>query len=112
MTQTELLAHMERTFAKGIETARAKNADYAGDRGAFGNFALCESFGITSVERGLMVRLTDKFARISNLLDRPAMVADEKLSDTIDDAINYLAILKAYLSTKGESCSTSTRKTD
>jgi hypothetical protein len=97
MTQSELLDHMERTFRKNIETARAKNCDYAGGGDAFGNFRLVESFRITSVERGIMVRLSDKFARIVNLLDnKDPQVTDERFSDSIDDAINYLAILKAW----------------
>jgi len=44
-----------------------------------------------------MVRILDKMARISNLMHKEAKVKDETVLDTIADAINYLAILLAWL---------------
>jgi hypothetical protein len=43
--------------------------------------------------------MADKFARISNLMKdgKEAQVLDEKLEDTLNDLINYSAILKAAL---------------
>ena len=73
-----------------------KNCDYAGmDADAFANFLAIESMvpGV-SAEAGLLVRLTDKFKRLGNLLNRPPSVKDERFEDTCEDAINYLAILK------------------
>lgn len=91
-----LLDSLEATFKACLDTARKKNADYAGDNSdPFKNFKNATVVGV-SVERGIMVRLMDKMSRVSNLLEKEAQVKDEAVEDTIDDAINYLAILKAY----------------
>jgi len=87
---------MDERFARCLGIARRKNADYTGGGDPFKNFRLAESVGVP-VARGILVRITDKVARISTLLDQPPAVADEALTDTIDDAINYLAILGAWL---------------
>lgn len=112
MTSTEFLAHMEATFRGCLETARRKNQDYAGDADPFKNFKVVEGMGISSVEHGMLVRLCDKFSRISNLLDKEAQVKDESIQDTIDDAINYFAILKAWLHCKKTESTSSTEVID
>ena len=89
------LLSIEATFRAGLDLVKRKNADYAGDGDPFKNFRSAGVAGV-SVERAILVRVLDKLARISNLLDKPQAVVDEALEDTILDAINYLAILKAY----------------
>ena len=98
LADNELLRAMAVRFARCLAIARAKNADYAGSSDPFANFRRSEMVGVP-VARGILVRLTDKLARISNLLDKPPAVADERLTNTIDDAISYLAILGAWLDT-------------
>jgi hypothetical protein len=90
-----LLNHIRETFDRCVGIATKKNADYGGESSPFANFERSVMVGV-SPERAILVRLTDKIARISNLLDRPAVVANESIGDSIDDAINYLAILAAY----------------
>jgi hypothetical protein len=88
-----LHAHMQQTFAACLAISRKKNADYATDSDPLANFRVCQQFGVT-LPQGIMVRLSDKFSRIGNLLDgRTPAVEDERLTDTIQDAVNYLAIL-------------------
>ena len=94
-----LLKSLKETYAKVLEIAERKNADYAGNSDPFKNFKMCEQFGV-SVEQGILVRVSDKMSRIGNLLGKEAQVKDESIFDTIEDAINYLAILKAYLENK------------
>ncbi len=82
---------------QGHEIIRRKNSDYATGEDPFNNFRMVEMIGL-SVEQGIMTRILDKFARLSNLTasgEEPA-VADETVDDTILDLINYLAILHAY----------------
>lgn len=102
MNQSEFFQSIEETFSTCLETAKKKNQDYAGDKDPFANFSRVETFGICTVEQGVLVRITDKLARVSNLIcsgKNPA-VADESVDDTLLDAINYLAILKAYRDSK------------
>ena len=58
------------------------------------NFETVERLGL-SVQTGIMMRLLDKITRLENLLTVAPYVTEETFEDTIDDAINYLAILKA-----------------
>jgi hypothetical protein len=87
---------MSDRFDHCLAIALRKNADYTGGGDPFKNFRLAQAVGVP-VARGILVRITDKVARISTLLDQPPAVADEALTDSIDDAINYLAILGAWL---------------
>lgn len=94
--ENPLLQDMVDTFSACFETATRKNHDYGGSNNdPYANFRNSTIAGVT-VERGILVRLMDKMSRISTLLDKEAMVIDEAVDDTIDDAINYLAILKSY----------------
>ena len=91
-----LLHDMASTFEACMNTAISKNHDYGGsNKDPFANFRNSTIAGVP-VERGILVRLMDKMSRISTLLDKEAQVKDEAVDDTIDDAINYLAILKSY----------------
>jgi hypothetical protein len=94
-----LLTSVEQTFIQALQLATLKNQDYAGTDNPFKNFELSRIVGVTP-ERAILVRVTDKLSRISNLLDRKEVIIDEKITDSIVDAINYLAILKAMLENK------------
>ena len=74
-----------------------KNNDYAGKKDPYRNFRYCEEMGVCSVEQGLLVRITDKIARITNLLNTKQKVKDEKIEDTLLDLANYSVILKCYI---------------
>ena len=95
-----LIDDMQTTFTHCIETAKRKNADYAGENSdPFKNFKNCVFLGVP-VEKGILVRMMDKMSRISNLIDKEAQVKDESINDTLDDLINYAAILKSYIKNK------------
>lgn len=75
----------------------AKNADYAGTTDPFANFMQVENLGISTAEKGILVRITDKLSRISNLLETEAQVKDEAITDTLQDMANYAVILKCLI---------------
>lgn len=79
------------------ETTERKNKDYAGGGDAFANFRMCEELGLCSVEKGILVRMSDKMSRIANLLDKEAAVKDESVTDTLLDLAVYSIILKIYM---------------
>lgn len=99
MTQPEFLEHAKVTFLRCNDVLQKKNADYSDSNdNAFRNFEAVQMFNITDVKTGILVRLTDKFTRLTNLLHKKeGQVKDETVQDTIEDAINYLVILHAYL---------------
>jgi len=82
-----------------------KNQDYAGSNGRspFANFERVEAMGITTVERGFLVRMTDKMSRLSSFMESGEFkVKDESFEDTLVDLINYSVLLAAYRSAKRE----------
>lgn len=103
MTHEEYLEEFKLLFEKKLALTKRKNKDYAGDEDAFSNFELIEVLTkgrITAVD-GMLVRITDKLARITNLLCQDAAVEDEKLEDTLDDLSIYADILNIYLKYRG-----------
>lgn len=100
MTNEEFFKDLENTYASCLETSKRKNADYSKVGNPFANFQNVEVLGICSVETGILTRMTDKMARISNLIKQEAQVKDESIQDTLMDLVNYSAILKAYLTNK------------
>ena len=86
-----------------IQIAVRKNADYtAGSGDPFANFRLTETLGFGSVETGILVRMTDKMARLRCLTEgRTLQVKDETIEDTLLDLANYALILRSYIYHKG-----------
>tara|TARA_R110000796_G_scaffold66512_2_gene152979 strand:- start:108 stop:458 length:351 start_codon:yes stop_codon:yes gene_type:complete len=75
-----------------------KNTDYAQTEEPFSNFEMVEALKICDTSTGILVRISDKIARISNLLKRNGerAIAEEKVEDTMLDLINYSVILLSY----------------
>lgn len=90
-----LLQNVRQTYAKAIGIVERKNRDYATEADPFANFRTATVLGLT-VEKGILVRTLDKIMRVNNLLENPAYVTEESIEDTLVDAINYLALLKAH----------------
>jgi len=95
-----LIKDVNDTFQKCFDTLQLKNKDYGGsDKTPYSNFMNSTIVGV-SVEKGIMVRMMDKVSRINTLLEKENVVKDESINDTLEDLINYVAILKSYLKNK------------
>ncbi len=99
MNQKQFLSRIAELYKNNVEISRKKNADYANDADPFQNFRACEVYGI-SPEKAIIVRMSDKLIRASNLLERDAKVKDESMLDTLSDLANYAMILRVYLENK------------
>ena len=89
------------TLEEMYRIMEAKNADYANDANPFSNFKLVEDLWIVSLEKGILVRMSDKMSRIANLLEnKEAKVKDESIRDTLLDLANYSIILSLFLNEK------------
>lgn len=96
MRQDKFLQRLEEEYAKNVAISRVKNQDYANENDAFANFKACSSYGVDP-KMGIIVRMTDKLVRVSNLLNKEAKVKDESIGDTLSDLANYAMILKLFI---------------
>lgn len=99
MSQEEFLKRAKELFDECFSLLEKKNKDYSG-HDALANFFKSEDLGICEAEKAILVRLSDKFSRICNLVSNEPYVKEEQIDDTIKDMINYLVILKIILDYK------------
>ena len=100
-TLEHVLAQHIRLTKKAYDIVETKGRDYNRRQQKEGdtlfNMTVAKTLGITdTVTQGILVRLSDKFMRLSSLCRDPsanAAVKDESVEDTITDAINYLVYL-------------------
>jgi|TARA_R100000479_G_scaffold174872_2_gene124359 hypothetical protein len=103
MNQKGYLDYHKEMCDKARDLSFKKNCDYAGKQGKdpFANFNRCHQLGICSTEKGFLVRLTDKFSRLSTFCSGGTFeVADESFEDTCLDIINYVCLMAAYVKDK------------
>jgi len=77
-----------------------KNHDYAKNADPLSNLRMCESFGIPAY-KGVLVRLSDKWSRITELSKKQAKVTNESMIDTLMDNAVY-SLLAIILLEEGE----------
>lgn len=89
--------HFQAITEEMFTTTKSKNNDYGGADDPFKNF---REFG----ELGILVRMSDKFARIKTALaeKRELLVKDEIIEDTIIDLAVYTVILASWRRMKAE----------
>lgn len=98
MNRDELMDFFDEAIDEARQLIASKNHDYAGEGGdnPFANFTRVESLGITSTERGFLVRLTDKLSRLSSFCESGNFQVDESVRDTCLDIVNYAILYLAY----------------
>lgn len=102
MTKKEYLQFHKEFTEEMIRVSVLKNSDYTGTTDdPFANLKACEVSSICSTEQGVMVRMTDKMARINSFIQKgELLVKDESVADTLLDLSNYCALLAAYIKAK------------
>lgn len=83
---------------------KKKNAGYAGkgNPDPWANFRMSQIFEV-SASVGALIRMSDKFIRISNLIKNPSNEqVNESLKDTLMDLANYCLIVICLLEEEHE----------
>jgi hypothetical protein len=88
-------------LAQARELVEKKNLDYAGDDDFLANFKMSKMMGIKP-SMGVLLRISDKFARLCQLVQGDPNVADEKIRDTLLDLLNYSALMMLCLDDEEE----------
>lgn len=99
MTRAQLLDIHKELSDKARGVMEKKNHDYAGaeTQNPFANFTSCEAQRICSTAQGMLVRMSDKMARlITFATDGELRVSDETFDDSAIDLINYAVLFVAY----------------
>lgn len=81
-------------FETAFEVLERKNRDYCGKSDALANLRACEALGVDA-RIGVLVRMSDKIGRLSNVCRTAPSVADESIRDTVIDLINYAVLFYA-----------------
>ena len=90
-TREDYLREFRGLTAKMLDITTKKSSDYGGTSDPFKNFRTFE-------ELGILVRMSDKFARLRTAIQekRKFEVADESVEDTCLDLANYALLLLCY----------------
>ena len=104
ITIEEVLKERQERFEASTAVIKTKGADYnrkqQGQGDTLFNMRVSTLLGITDNEcQGVLVRLSDKFMRLSSLCADPTAnpeVKDESVIDTIDDIHNYIDYLALF----------------
>ena len=91
------LTQIKEVYDEARSLLEKKNRDYSVVCSPFHNLQICEKIGVADTETGMLVRMLDKFGRISTLLKQnSAPAVNESIEDTLIDLMNYCALLIVY----------------
>ena len=100
-TLKKVLSEHKRLTQNAYDMVEKKGADYNRKQQLTGdtlfNLTVAHQLGIVdSTTKSILVRISDKIMRLISLTGNPKEIAerkDERISDTIEDTINYLVYL-------------------
>jgi len=99
ITISGLLEVHEELTNHARETMKAKNHDYTGGNqelhDALANFRHAKNLKLCTLPQSVLIRLTDKVARLATFTHKEMAVKDESLKDTVEDLINYAILFYA-----------------
>lgn len=87
----------KKVFDSTLKLLLNKSSDYAPEEDIYNGMKLCENLGICTLEKGILVRMTDKIGRLSNLIDHIKVVHNESTLDTVKDLLGYACLLYVYM---------------
>ena len=96
MTNEKFLEEIKNNFKEAYNLVCLKNKDYSKIGDPFSNFRSSLLINVDP-RRAILIRICDKIARISNLLDKESSVKDDPITDDLLDCLNYFNILKVWL---------------
>jgi len=105
MNAEQLLRFHDKLCAQAKAIMVKKNHDYAGESGntPFANFETTERVGVTTTEKGMLIRMLDKIQRLNTFTDCGKLeVKNESAYDACLDIVNYSILLAAYIKHKSE----------
>ena len=79
MNQREFLEYIDNFYTDALAIVNDKNHDYAGEQDPFKNFYNVERMGIVDAKTAILVRLCDKFTRITNFIKQIIMATLQEL---------------------------------
>ena len=100
MDRCELLSLHSTIMDEAYELMEKKNHDYAGkgDDDVFANFEAVEKLGICCTEKGILIRMLDKFQRLNTFIEAGELkVLGESVKDSCIDIVNYAILLWAVI---------------
>lgn len=93
-TVDEVIAFRKQMFEESMSLVESKGSDYNRRQQENGdtlfNLRVSELMGIVpTAERGILVRMSDKFMRLISLMEPSATPKHESIRDTVKDLHNY-----------------------
>ena len=102
MNKQEYLKFHAEVCQKLQDITAKKNADYTGvSDDPFSNFSKVEELGVTTTEQGFLVRMLDKFMRITSFVQKGVLeVKEESVEDTLLDLANYCILMAGFIESR------------
>ena len=98
----ELIKLQLDTFEKCRLIMKKKNADYCHGNDPYKNFRSSTIFGVNPIH-GILLRVMDKIERINTFAIKGSLeVEDESFADSCDDIINYMVLIKGFVTAEQE----------
>ncbi len=97
MNRPQFFEFAKSFYERAFQVMQNKNDDYSKKNNPFSNFELTAMIADVSVEQAFLMHIGGKVARLRECLEKPVVVLDEPLEDTLRDLANYSTLCAGYL---------------